>query len=79
MDDPVRSFKGLKAHAHRNSILCSMLTTKEAATQLGIKPGTLRSWSATNRGPEPVRYTARQTLYRTTDIAVYANLKGIKK
>jgi len=49
---------------------CDMLTTKEAAGLLGIKPTTLRQWRYLGRGPAFVKYHGDRgrCMYRRRDV-----------
>ncbi len=51
----------------------AMLSTKEAAKQLGVKPDTLRGWRMIHSGPKFHRYSARVFRYDERDVERYIN------
>jgi hypothetical protein len=48
-----------------------LITTKEAADMLGVKPATLRGWRCANIGPPFTRLTKASVKYAQADIEKY--------
>jgi len=48
-----------------------LLSTREAAELLGIKPGTLHTWRCLHRGPDFIRLGSRKIAYRPKDLETF--------
>ncbi|UQN29585.1 helix-turn-helix transcriptional regulator [Brachybacterium kimchii] len=50
-----------------------LLTEQEAASMLGLKPATLRTWRSTGHTPQPrhVKVSARAVRYRLSDVQAH--------
>jgi predicted DNA-binding transcriptional regulator AlpA len=48
-----------------------LITTKEAADMMGVKPSTLRGWRCANTGPRFTRLTKRSVMYAQADLERY--------
>jgi len=55
-----------------------ILTSKEVANLLGIKPQTLAAWRSRGKGPEYIRVSGRMVLYRESDLIRWLNQHTVK-
>jgi len=53
----------------------AMLTTRAAATRMGIAPSTLRYWRMLHTGPKFVRLTCRNFRYHERDVDAYVEAR----
>jgi hypothetical protein len=51
----------------------AMLTTKQAATRMGLADSTLREWRMMNIGPAYVRFSVNSVRYHDVDIDKYVS------
>ncbi len=51
--------------------MTKLLSTRQAAELIGVKPGTLRAWRCARTGPNFVALTARSVKYPLEDIQRY--------
>ena len=53
----------------------ALLSTREAATRMGIAPSTLRYWRMLHIGPKFVRLTCRNFRYHERDVDAYVEAR----